>query len=199
MREQRRKPIAGPDPAASFPIANLIAQRETFLRFIEKRVNDRAAAEDILQAAYIRVMDQAHSLRNEKAADAWFYRILSNAVIDFYRHRSVVNRIVESLEEGIEPVAHTRDNANICPCLIEVLNDLRPAYAEVLREVDLAEESAGALNGFAKRSGITAGTAAVRSHRAKKALEKRLRHTCGSCAGTGCFNCNCRPAVTHQG
>jgi len=178
------------------PIENLIARRGQFLRFVERRVHDRNVSEDILQATYARAVVQAGSLRHEESASAWFYRILRNAIIDFYRHRAVVDRIVEPLEDGVDLAAPTElDGPNICPCLEGALDDLRPAYAEVLREVDLAEDSAGALDGFAQRSGITAGNAAVRSHRARKALEQKLRHTCGSCAGVGCLDCNCKPAV----
>ena len=183
----------GEQSSAGFsPVESLVAQRDTFLRFVLKRVNDEAA-EDILQGAYARAVVHADSLRDEEAADAWFYRILRNAIVDFYRHRSVVNRFVEMIEEGAEPVSFKSDDANICPCLAGVIDEMRPAYSAVLREVDLAEESEGALAGFARRSGIAVGTAAVRSHRARKALEKRLRDTCGSCAGAGCLNCSCKP------
>jgi RNA polymerase sigma-70 factor (ECF subfamily) len=176
------------------PIENLIAQRTQFLSFVERRVNDRDAAEDILQAAYARTVAQAGSLRNPESASAWFYQILRNAIVDFYRHRAVVERLVEPIEDGADPVAPSQeDKANICPCLPGALDELRPAYAEVLREVDLAEDSAQAVNGFALRVGITAGNAAVRAHRARKALERKLRQTCGSCAGAGCLDCTCNP------
>jgi RNA polymerase sigma-70 factor (ECF subfamily) len=185
-------------------VACLIEQREHFLRFVMRRVRDRAVSEDILQAAYARVIAQSDSLRREDSATAWFYRILRNAIIDFHRHRAVEGRIIEPLDPGFDaPAQADASEPNLCPCLGGAIDDLRPAYAEILREVDLAEDTTGSrssLDTFANRSGITPGNAAVRSHRARKALEQKLHHTCGSCAGAGCLDCTCKSVVVaHQG
>jgi RNA polymerase sigma factor (sigma-70 family) len=170
----------------------LITQRERFLCFVERRVRDRAAAEDILQAAYGRAI--AGTLHNDDSATAWFYRILRNAIIDFYRHRAVESRILKPLESGVDSPQENIPERNICPCLKGAIDDLRPAYGEIIREVELADDSSGGLNEFARRSGIATGNAAVRAHRARKALQESLRRICGSCAGAGCLDCPC-----HQG
>jgi RNA polymerase sigma-70 factor (ECF subfamily) len=181
----------------STALNDIIAQRERFLRFVERRIRDRAVAEDILQAAYGRAMALAGTLQNDDSATAWFYRILRNAIIDFYRHRAVESRILKPLESGVDSPQENVPERNICPCLKGAIDDLRPAYAEIIREVELAEDSTdsrGSLNGFARSSGIAAGNAAVRAHRARKALQQSLRRICGSCAGAGCLDCTC-----HQG
>lgn len=54
--------------------------------------------------------------------------------------------------------------------------------------VDL--EDAG-VKEFADRSGISRNSAAVRLHRARRALKKRLLETCGACAEHGCRDCDC--------
>jgi RNA polymerase sigma-70 factor (ECF subfamily) len=64
--------------------------------------------------------------------------------------------------------------------------------------VDLSEED-GALAHYAQRTGITATNAAVRGHRARKALARGLRATCGTCAGAGCLDCTCRPQPEFNG
>src|SRR5580698_7935976 len=76
-------------------ITGLLDQRRQFLQFVERRVGTRATAEDIIQAAYIRAMEQAATLRSDESAVAWFYRILRNAVIDHYRHRAAEDRALE--------------------------------------------------------------------------------------------------------
>jgi len=178
------------DSMASSPITGLIDQRKQFLQFVERRVATHATAEDIIQAAYIRAMEQASTLRSDESAVAWFYRILRNAVIDHYRHRAVEDRALEQwareLSTKVQPDASTHQI--VCQCIDSVLSTIKPAYSQILREVDLAE---GSLESFAKRSGITPGNAAVRAHRARQALKKQLIQTCRTCAKHGCIDCTC--------
>jgi RNA polymerase sigma factor (sigma-70 family) len=168
----------------------IIERRREFLRFLERRVSSSDLAEDILQSAYVRALQKEGTLRAGESAPAWFYRILRNAVIDFYRHRHVQDRALDEwakeLETEVAPNDLTKDV--VCRCLANVLPSLPNTYAAILEEVDLAE---GSLATFAKRHGITAANAAVRAHRARKALKLRLIETCGACAVHHCLNCNC--------
>ena len=81
----------------------------------------------------------------------------------------------------------------VCGCIQQVLPSLRPAYAEVLREVDLAEEPLGE---YARRHKLTPGNAAVRAHRARAALRAALKKTCGSCTIDACLDCVCKVPIT---
>ena len=177
---------------SSLAIASLIDQRRRFLQFVERRVGDRTIAEDILQAAYARALTQQAALRADGSASAWFYRILRNAIIDHYRHGAVEARILEPWTSEVDPPAPTEDSSqsDICHCIGHALDGVRPAYSEILREVDLAEEAPG-LEAFAKKSGISSGNAAVRAHRARRALKKQLLRSCGACAEAGCLDCTC--------
>jgi RNA polymerase sigma-70 factor (ECF subfamily) len=171
-------------------IANLVLQRSQFLRFVQRRVDSPATAEDIIQSAYIRVMEQASTLRSEESAAAWFYRILRNAVIDHYRHRAAEDRALERWAQDLatEAAPDPQTHEIVCECIHEVLLTMKPAYSEILRTVDLAETT---LDTFARQTGITAGNAAVRVHRARQALKKQLTLVCGTCARHGCINCTC--------
>jgi RNA polymerase sigma factor (sigma-70 family) len=171
-------------------INGLLDQRRQFLQFVERRVGARAIAEDIIQAAYIRAMEQAETLRSDESAVAWFYRILRNAVIDHYRHRAAEDRALEQWAKdlAIENQFDVPTEQIICQCINNVLDRLKPAYSEIIREVDLTENT---LESFAKKSGITPGNAAVRAHRARQALKKQLILTCRTCAKHGCIDCTC--------
>jgi RNA polymerase sigma factor (sigma-70 family) len=170
-------------------IANLVLQRSQFLSFVQKRVESPATAEDIIQSAYIRAIEQAPTLRSDESAVAWFYRILRNAVIDHYRHRSAEDRALERWANDLTEVApDPQTEAIVCECIDEVLPTLKPAYTEILREVDLAGKS---LETFSNKAGITTGNAAVRVHRARQALKKQLILVCGTCSKHGCTNCTC--------
>jgi RNA polymerase sigma factor (sigma-70 family) len=170
-------------------IANLVLQRSQFLRFVQRRVESPATAEDIIQSAYIRAIEQAPTLRSEESAVAWFYRILRNAVIDHYRHRSAEDHALERWAQDLTEAAPDPQTEEIvCECIDQVLLTLKPAYSEILREVDLAGKS---LETFSNKVGITTGNAAVRVHRARQALKKQLTLVCGTCAKHGCTNCTC--------
>ena len=171
-------------------ITGLLDQRKQFLRFVEGRVNSHAIAEDIIQAAYIRAMEKASTLHKDESSVAWFYRILRNAVIDHYRHRAAEDRALEQWAK--ELITETQPDAAtqtlVCQCIHNVLSTLKPAYSEILRQVDLAENS---IEAFAKKHGITPGNASVRAHRARQALKKQLIQTCRTCAKHGCVDCTC--------
>jgi RNA polymerase sigma factor (sigma-70 family) len=170
-------------------IANLILQRKQFLHFVRRRVDSTDTAEDIIQTAYTRAIEQAPALRSEESGVAWFYRILRNAVIDHYRRRSAEDRALERWAHDLaETTPDPETQEIVCECVDEVLLTMRPAYSEILRKVDLSETS---LDTFAKEMGITTGNAAVRVHRARQTLKKQLTMVCGTCAKHGCINCTC--------
>jgi RNA polymerase sigma factor (sigma-70 family) len=172
-------------------IADLIPQRKQFLSFVQRRVESRETAEDILQSAYARAMQRASTLRSDESAVAWFYRILRNAVIDHYRHRNAEDRALAQWAQDLETETSpdTQTQQIICECIDSVLANLKPSYSQIIRDVDLAETS---LDNFAQTAGITAGNAAVRVHRARLALKKQLALVCGTCAKHGCLNCTCQ-------
>jgi len=174
-------------------IADLIHQRSQFLSFVQRRVDSRDSAEDIIQSAYLRAIEHAATLREEGSAVAWFYRILRNAVIDYYRHRSAEDRALERWAEDLESETTTDPQTQdiVCECINQVLATLKPDYSEILQRVDLAE---GSLQTFAAKSGITPGNATVRIHRARQALKKQLIVVCGTCFKHGCLNCSCQNA-----
>jgi RNA polymerase sigma factor (sigma-70 family) len=171
-------------------VADLALQRDLFLQFVRRRVNSNATAEDILQSAYVRATEKAGGLRSGESAVAWFYRILRNAVIDYYRHRSsedrALDRWAQALAADNKPDPQTEEF--VCKCIQAIMGKLRPAYSEALRQVDLGGNS---LESFARSAGITAANAAVRLHRARKALREQLIEFCGICCPQACENCTC--------
>jgi RNA polymerase sigma factor (sigma-70 family) len=171
-------------------IAGLIPQRRRFLHFVQRRVDSLVTAEDIIQSAYLRAVEQAPTLRNEESAVAWFYRILRNAVIDHYRHQAAEDRALERWVQDLanEAAPDPETEQLVCECIGQVLPIMKPSYSDILREVDLAELS---LEDFAAKTGITTGNAAVRIHRARQALRKQLALVCGICAKHACVNCTC--------
>ena len=55
----------------------LVLHQQRFLSFLERRLGNRAAAEEVLQAAFLRGIEKGESLRDEESVVAWFYRLLA--------------------------------------------------------------------------------------------------------------------------
>jgi RNA polymerase sigma factor (sigma-70 family) len=184
-------------------LQSLLDRRAAFLAFVRRRVESRELAEDILQTAYMRALQAAGSLptgdlRADESATAWFYSVLRNAVIDHYRRRATESTALSSLASDLgltgpgatEPSApHPSTQSFVCGCIEHLLPNLRPAYAEVLREVDLAETP---LVEFARRHNLSASNAGVRIHRARAALRQELARCCGACSLHACLDCDCK-------
>jgi RNA polymerase sigma factor (sigma-70 family) len=173
----------------------LLDHHAAFLGFVQRRVQDRDLAEDILQSAYVRALQRGDSLRDPDAIVPWFYSILRNAIIDNVRSRRSENGLLErwaaELEENQTSAdfSHEVTRGIVCGCIEKLLPTLKPSYAEVLREVDLGGRS---LAEFASQHKLTPGNAAVRAHRARAALKQELINTCGVCSLHACLDCNCK-------
>jgi RNA polymerase sigma-70 factor (ECF subfamily) len=120
-------------------IEQLVHGHRQFLVFLERRVESRAVAEDILQTAFVRSLERGRDLRDEESAVAWFYRILRNAVIDHYRHRSATDRAYEGWgKEFTEKESPSPEVKNeICQCVFPLVDTLKPEYRDALRIIDL--------------------------------------------------------------
>jgi RNA polymerase sigma-70 factor (ECF subfamily) len=180
-----------PVPLSQQALDRLLESRRQFLSFIQSRVESADAAEDILQAAFVKGLEKGGALRDEETVVAWFYRLLRNAIIDHYRRRAssdrAAERLVRELQTHVDP-----DNSfkgGICGCVSGLLDTLKPEYREALRTVDLDERSLAEL---AAQAGITSNNAAVRVHRARQALRKQVTLACGLCAQHGCLDCRCQ-------
>jgi RNA polymerase sigma-70 factor, ECF subfamily len=171
-------------------IAQLVEGHREFLAFLERRVESREAAEDILQTAFVRGLEHGAGVEDENVI-AWFYRVLRNAIIDHYRRRSTSARAMEVWgREFIESQAPEAElTQKICQCVSGLLPTLKPEYRDALQIVDLQE---GRLSELARQSGISTENAAVRVHRARKALRRRIEQACGTCADHGCLDCQCK-------
>ena len=176
-------------------MSSLLSHRELFLSFLARRVADPAHVEELLQAALTRALEQSgtRKARGERELLGWFFRVLRNAVVDHYRARAVEERALARVaRERSDEVMVAEDTATLCACMGEVLSNLKPEYAEIVRLVDLEERNVGHV---AAEVGITPNNAAVRLHRGRKALGQELRRSCGACAEQGCLDCSCRRAA----
>lgn len=168
----------------------LLRERAKFLAFIERRLGSRALAEEVLQEAFVRGLAHVDGVRADDAVVPWFYRLLRNAVIEVHRRRAAEARASAALANEVAALegAPEEVRGELCRCMAGLVDSLKPEYAEALRKVDLEGGSVGRL---ASDTGITSNNATVRLHRARQALGRELRATCGACAEHGCLDCGC--------
>jgi len=169
-------------------IDQLVANHREFLAFVERRIGNRALAEEILQDAFVRSLDRGDEIRDSVVG--WFYRVLRNAVIDRQRRQAVADRRLdqfaaelESSSDGGEELAGV-----VCRCVGQLADTLKPEYAEALRRIEV---EGVAVKDYADAAGISASNAGVRIFRARDALRKQVARSCGTCADHGCVDCTC--------
>ncbi|HLY40690.1 MAG TPA: sigma-70 family RNA polymerase sigma factor [Terracidiphilus sp.] len=169
--------------------ASLAEMHGKFLQFLRCRVGDPAAAEDILQGAYLKAMEHSMELRKAESSVAWFYRVLRNAVADHYRRIAASGKAMSRMTAEWSEAYELEFEAETCACIREVLRDLKPEYRAAIEYVDLAGNSVESL---ARAANTTANNASVRLHRARKAVAQRLMAVCGTCGIHQYIDCNCK-------
>lgn len=178
----------------------LIKLRPAFLSFLAKRLGNRAEAEDVLQEFCVRVLIRKGQLRDAGRMDAWLYAVLRSTLNDHFRSTGRAKRLREGVAReattGVTSEDAAEDMAVICQCIRELVTDLRPSDADLIRRVDLNED---ARTDVAADLGLRPGTLNVRLHRARAALGDALAAHCGPCCRDGFDDCACgtRPRPTH--
>ena len=172
-------------------LTRLLESRAQFLNFLNKRVSSPDVAEELLQNAFLKTIEKSGDIRDAESIVAWFYRVLRNSVMDHYRssgrNQQELLGILNDLERYASAVPEPENE--VCQCIHPLLENLKPEYREALTTIDLGD---GSLADLASRAGITEGNAAVRVHRARQAMLKQVRMTCGACAEHHCVDCHCK-------
>ena len=172
-------------------VAILLENHRAFLRYLERRVGDRALAEDVLQDAFAKVVARPEQAPADEEIVPWFYRTLRNAAIDQFRRRGAADRAYQAFARELEMHEQPTPEMEreICACVTRLATTLKPEYAEVLAAVEVGGTPVKA---FAEQKGLSVSNAGVRVFRAREALKKRVTESCGTCAEHGCVNCTCR-------
>jgi RNA polymerase sigma factor (sigma-70 family) len=170
-------------PAQRESLAGVLADLERFRSFIRRRVADPHSVDDILQDALLRATRHLDQLADTERIDAWFYRIVRNTISDRAGTRSA-----QALEA--DPVATAADQAEVCRCLVPLIDRLPADQAEAIRAIDLADGDPAML---ARLAGVEINTIHARRSRARAGLRELLQQACRACATHGCQDCDCSP------
>ena len=166
----------------------LLQNYAKFKNFLTKRLGDSAVAEDVLQQSLLNAMESPAEILEEQSVIAWFYRILRNAVTDYFRSKTSTEKALRQLPTG-EVILPVELEAGICECMQSLLPALQPNYADLLRQIDLEGKSPAQV---ADDLGTTRTNLDVRLFRARNALKKALEGMCGACTEHACLQCSCK-------
>ena len=165
----------------------LLPHRPRFVSFVRSRVGDRATAEDIVQNAFTRLVEQPPGLTGADLS-RWFYRVLRNAIVDRHRRQSAESRGVERWQSDPTTQPSAQAPRRLCGCVRKALLALPAKSRTILQAVEIEGMTPAA---FGRAEGITAGNASVRLHRARRLLADQLKGICGTCTLDQCADCDC--------
>lgn len=136
---------------------------------------DPAAAMDLAQEAFLKLLSRIQDFRGESAFETWMYRVVVNACLDHHRRRRKLLPLVgdfldffRSPREGaLNAILKDEMQQHVQRVVGRLPSDLRMAV--ILRYTeDLSYEEIGEI------VGCPVGTVASRLNRAHKILERRL-------------------------
>lgn len=160
----------------SYDIETLMRQYgNDVLRTAYSYVNDKSAAEDCFQEAFIKAYKNLQNFRGESSIKTWLIRITVNVCKDYLKsaYQKHVVPMMEFEEDAIvsendfEEVENKDRNRQI----LEAVNSLPEHYREVIMCVFYNEMS---IEEAATALGTAAGTVKSRLHRAKEQLKNKL-------------------------
>ena len=142
--------------------------------YINKRIDDPDAVDDILQDVYIKASTNLHQLKSKGSLKSWLYRIAYNTLMDFYRQRESFDELPTDLvaEEG-ETGAQAREE--LSECLQPLIDELDPKYAIPLR---LAEIEGLPQKEIAEQLGISLSGAKSRIQRSRAKFKDQMMACC---------------------
>lgn len=144
------------------------------LEFIQRKVKDKATAEDILQEVFIKIQLNLKSLKEETKIQGWVFQIARNAINDHYRKLKIGSDF-----DSILDFADDENNGEVMKevegWLGEFIDDLPEKYRDAIiySEIDGVPQKE-----MADKLGITYNNARARVQRGRKLLKNNLEMCC---------------------
>ncbi|WP_230679828.1 RNA polymerase sigma factor SigZ [Pontibacter sp. 172403-2] len=164
---------AGDCCAAVAPV--FLAYEAQLKGFVQKRIADKAEADDMLQQLYLKVYKNCEQLQNVQNVKAWLYQITRNAIIDFYRENSRRSSIEVAGELPEEEAFPEQSRQEVEALVAPLIALLPPEYAGPLR---LSELEGISQKEIATRLGISYSGAKSRIQRGREKLKALFLECC---------------------
>ena len=137
--------------------------------FLARMTGNPAAAEDLVQDVFVRVLKYRATWRDEGRFETWLFRIARNARADYFKSRGPEAPIDEAADHpshgphALDTLARDREVARLQRALMLLREDKRELIV-------LARYRGMKLDAIADLLGVEVGTVKVRMHRAVREL-----------------------------
>lgn len=148
------------------------AFHQELFNFINKRVKDKDAANDILQDVFIKIHLKLNTLSDKDKLTSWVYQITRNSVLDYFKKQKPQTSLTESLWEKEEEKSYNTEMIN---CLNPMITQLPQDFKEAIMETELGNLSQ---KEYAQKLGISYSGAKSRVQRARQQLHKLFNECC---------------------
>ena len=145
--------------------------------YIQKHVQDKFEAEDLLQEIGIRIQKNANRIQDIINVEAWLYKIAHNLIVDYYRRANQYS-LVEDMNNITIPTTPTEQenyNKETAECLLKLVEHLPLTYKEAIIEGDYNGKKQRLLG---QKWGLSTSGSKTRIQRARKKLKAVLLNCC---------------------
>src|SRR5215510_3950250 len=155
-------------------IADVVARERTrLLRFIRRRVADPGDAEDILQDAFVALVEANQLLMPIEHVTGWLFRVARNRIVDLFRRRKPepleFEDLLPSPDAGPDAIYERHR-------LLDALEDALAALPPEQRDVFIRHEVDGqSFKDIAAETGVNVNTLLSRKRYAVLRLRDALR------------------------
>jgi RNA polymerase sigma-70 factor, ECF subfamily len=150
---------------------------DRLLGFIRARVGDEAAAEDILQDAFLKIHARIGTLRDEERLESWVWQIVRHAIADHLRGQRPAAALSEELPAREETGEDDPGDAarQLVPFVRATIDGLPGPYRDALL---LTEYGGLTQQELAARAGLSLSGAKSRVQRAREKVKALLLACC---------------------
>jgi RNA polymerase sigma-70 factor (ECF subfamily) len=151
-------------------------------QFLSRATGDRAAAEDLVQEVFVRILKYRRTYRDEGRFETWMFHIARNVRSDHARRRRPEQPLEPFEREGLEPaaggpapdsqLAAKQDVEEVRRALMKLPDDKRELLVLSRYHGMKHEQLAAVLR-------VDVGTVRVRVHRALKELKEMVERLAG--------------------
>jgi RNA polymerase sigma-70 factor (ECF subfamily) len=148
------------------------AFHKELFNFINKRVNDKEASNDILQDVFIKIHLKLNTLSDKDKLASWIYQITRNSILDYFRKQKnkvpLTDNLIELEEEKVF-------NVELVKCLKPMIDQLPDNYKEAILQTEMGVLSQ---KEYADKLGISYSGAKSRIQRARQQLHSLFNECC---------------------